>query len=210
MKSKSSPYNNHAIKNRRKTYHPSTEHQYNFRSRTATRVAQLISNNVTNFKNLAAQLLLDQHYCKQVLNHIFDVNGKRQSIDKLLRSDDAETKWCSALSNEWGQLSQRNDSGVEFTNIIQFISYDQVPKNRKVTYANYVCDHRPLKEEKWRVRLFIGRDKLRYEFDSDSPTTDLTKTKILLNSVISDVKDGACFLSIDFRDIFLHTPMENP
>ena len=40
--------------------------------------------------------------------------------------------------------------------------------------------------------------------------TDLFETKILLNSIISDTKSGARFLSIDLKYMFLHTPMDQP
>ena len=171
---------------------------------------QLVSSTGTNFKHLAAQFLKQQHYVAQMMNHIYDVNGKKQSLDKLLNGKDSETKWFPALSNEWGRLAQGNDSGVESTNTIEFISYSEVPADRKVTYVSFVCDHRPLKDEQWRIRLVVGGDKLEYEFDSGSPTTDLTETKVLINSVISDAKDGARFLSMDLKDMFLHTPMERP
>ena len=159
---------------------------------------------------MAANCLHQQLHYDQFLSHIYDVNGRRQSIDKLLKGSDAPTKWSPALSNEWGRLAQGNDNGVECTNTINFVSYNEVPRDRKVTYASFVCNHRPLKSEEWRIRLVVGGDKLEYEFDSGSPTTDLTKTKILLNSTISDAKDGARFLTLDLKDIFLHTPMERP
>ena len=56
----------------------------------------------------------------------------------------------------------------------------------------------------------VSGDKLEYEFDSGSPTTNLTETKILLNSTISDAKAGARFLTLDLKDMFLHTPMDRP
>ena len=52
----------------------------------------------------------------------------------------------------------------------------------KNTYVRFVCDHCPLKTEELRIRLVVGGDKLEYEFDSGSPTTGFTETKILLNS----------------------------
>ena len=125
------------------------------------------------------------------MNHIYDVNGKKQSLEKVINGKDSEIKWFPALSNEWGRLAQGNDKGVESTNTIKFISYSDVPADRKVTYASFVCDHRPLKDEQWRIRLVVGGDKLEYEFDSGSPTTDLTETKKLFNCVISDAKDMA-------------------
>ena len=80
----------------------------------------------------------------------------------------------------------------------------------KVTYASFVCNHRPLKDEKWRIRLVVGGDKLEFYSDSGSSATDLTETKLLLNSVISDATHGARFASMDLKDMFLHTTMKKP
>ena len=80
----------------------------------------------------------------------------------------------------------------------------------KVTYASFAYDHRPLKDEKLRIRLVVGGDKLPYEADSGSPATDLLEMKLLLNSVISDAHIGVRFLSMDLKDMLLHTPMYSP
>ena len=53
-----------------------------------------------------------------------------------------------------------------------------------------VCDYRPLKEEKYRVRLTIGGDKLEYDNETASPTANLIDTKNLVNSTISDAHQG--------------------
>ena len=115
-----------------------------------------------------------------------------------------------ALSNEWGRLAQGNYSGVESTDTIEFIPHTDVPQSKKVTYASFVCDHRPLKDEKWRIRLVVGGDKLPYDSDSGSPAQNLLEMKLLLNSVIFDANIGARFLSMDLKDMFLHTPMRSP
>ena len=85
---------------------------------------------------------------------------------------------------------------------MDFIFAHEVPQSSKVTYANFVCDYRPLKDEPWRVRLVVGGDKLEYEFDSGSPAASLLETKLLLNSVISDAKKRARFMSLDIQDFF--------
>ena len=120
------------------------------------------------------------------------------------------TRWFKALSNEWGRLSHGNDAGVEYTDTIEYIAHTEVPKNEKVTYASFVCDCRPLKDEQWRVRLVVGGDKLPYDSDSGSPTTDMIETKLLINSTISDADKGARFATLDLKDMFLHTKMDNP
>ena len=93
---------------------------------------------------------------------------------------------------------------------MEFISKHKIPSHKKVTYANFVCDHRPLKEEKYRVRMTIGGDKLEYQHETASPAASLIETKLLLNSVISNAKDGARFFTMDLKDFFLQTVMDDP
>ena len=90
-------------------------------------------------------VLLAQHLFKA--NHIYDDNGRRLSIDALLKGEHGETRWNPALSNEWGRLAQGNYNGVKSTDTIDFIPFTLVPKDKKTTYASFVCDHRPLKDE---------------------------------------------------------------
>ena len=51
-----------------------------------------------------------------------------------------------------------------------------------------VCDFRPLKEEKYRVQLTIGGDKLDYANKTALPTANLLDTNFLINSTISDAR----------------------
>ena len=115
-------FDDRAIKNKGSTYRPSTHHDYNLRNRKSSRqpifAAQHTTTNATNFKSMAENLLHQQLHYDQFLGRIYDVNGRRQSIDKLLKGSDAPTKWSPALSNEWGRLAQGNDNGVECTNTI--------------------------------------------------------------------------------------------
>ena len=60
---------------------------------------------------------------------------------------------------------------------MNFIPYNEVPQEKKVTYASFVYDHCSLKDEIWRIRLVVGGDKLEYKFDSGSTAIDLLKTK---------------------------------
>jgi hypothetical protein len=58
---------------------------------------------------------------------------------------------------------------VELTNI---------PKDRKITYGKIVCNFKPLKKEKERVRLTVGSDRLDYSGDVATSTADITILKI--------------------------------
>ena len=91
-----------------------------------------------------------------------------------------------------------------------FVHRNQIPTNKKVTDANFVCDHCPLKFEPWRVCLVVGGNKLHYRGDTSSPATNMIETKILFNSVISDASKGARFASMDLKDMFLKTIMQTP
>jgi hypothetical protein len=92
---------------------------------------------------------------------------------------------------------------------MEFIPFHHVPKNKKVVYANMVCDHRPHKTEKYRVRLTIGGDVLDYFGSTASPAASLIETKLILNSTISDSHLGARFCTIDIKDFFLQTIMND-
>ena len=76
-----------------------------------------------------------------------------------------------------------------------------------MTHENMVCNYRPLKEEKYRIRLTIGEDKLEYENETASPTANLIDTKNIVNGTISNLHKGACFMSTDIKDCFLMTPL---
>ena len=142
---------------------------------------------------------------RNTCNHIYSVTGKKQSIDALLKGDSKET-WTISLSNEWGRLAQGN-SRVKGTSTIRFIKKNAIPLGRDVTYATFVCDYKPLKKEKHRVRITVGGDRLTCMDDTGSPTANLVEIKLLLNSVISDAHLGARFVSIDLQNFFLATPM---
>ena len=116
--------------------------------------------------------------------------------------------WKKSTSNEFGRLTQGNINGIQAQNAMDFIPRSLVPDDRKVTYASFVCDYRPLKSDKYRVQLVVGGDKLTYADDAGSPAASLLETKLLVNSVIST--PGARFMSMDLKDHFLCTPMLNP
>ena len=106
----------------------------------------------------ASTRLLAQHLYEQnshhftnnscpMVNHIYDDNGKRLKIHDLMSDPKTTEVWTRAMSNELGRLAQSNKYGVKSTDTIQFIPRSEVPKNRDVTYANFILDFRPLKSE---------------------------------------------------------------
>jgi hypothetical protein len=112
------------------------------------------------------------------------------------------------MSNELGRLAHGNDHGVKHTDIIRFIKKTKMPKEKKVIYANFRADHRPFKPELFRIRCVVGGDKLEYHNDTSSLITYLLKTKLLINSTISDARRGAHFCSVDLTNFFLSSTMK--
>lgn len=143
------------------------------------------------------------------VNHIYDDSGRKLSLDALLKGDTKDI-WWKGLSNEIGRLAQGNDFGVTPNDCMEFIFHHEVPKDKKVTYENFVCDYRPTKSEPWRVRLVVGGDEIDYFADAGSPTTTTLETKILLNSTISDSFKGARFMTCDLKDFFLCSYIASP
>ena len=81
---------------------------------------------------------------------------------------------------------------------IFFIQPSVIPTHKKVTYVRLVVDIRPLKEEKYRVRITIGGDKLDFCGDTSSVVASLATVKLLLNSVVST--KGAKITTADIKD----------
>ena len=63
--------------------------------------------------------------------------------------------------NEFARLAQGHDD-VKGMDVIAFIARHQVPQGKRATYARYVVDYRPEKDEPWRLRITCGGDRLEY------------------------------------------------
>ena len=104
-------------------------------------VPQYYYNQGTNFLQYAVQHIQAlHHFSKPSVNHVYDDNGKKQSIDNLLKGKMKPT-WKIGLSNEIGRLAQGVGDRVAGTETIDFIHKSEVPANKKVTYANFICDY---------------------------------------------------------------------
>jgi hypothetical protein len=140
------------------------------------------------------------------MHHIYHPQtGAKQSYDRLKLSN--PSRWTAGMANEFGRLASgvgtRMPTG---TNTIFFIDKGEVPPGRTVTYANAICDHRPTKDDPWRVRLTVGGDKLDYPGDPGAPAASLLDSKFVINSTIST--PCANFFTTDVKDCFLNNPMD--
>ena len=68
-------------------------------------------------------------------------------------------QWNKSGINEFARLAQglRDTEGMD---VVSFIQWNQVPGEKKVTYARYVVDYRPEKDEPWRLCITCGGNRL--------------------------------------------------
>jgi hypothetical protein len=90
------------------------------------------------------------------------------------------------------------------TNTDFFIDLKSIPKDRKITYGKLVCNFKPNKNEKHRVRLTVGGDRLDYSGETAMPTVDIITFKILINSTFSTQE--AKMMMMDIKNYYLGTP----
>ena len=55
--------------------------------------------------------------------------------------------WWKSVANELGRLANIIGNQVRVTNTIKFIQKEELTQGFTVTYANFMCDYRPLKSE---------------------------------------------------------------
>ena len=91
---------------------------------------------------------------------------------------------------------------------IFFINPRKIPAHKKVNYGRLVVDIRPMKEEKCRIRITIGGNKLDFCGDASSVAATLATVKILLNSVV--YTKGAKLTTADIKDCFYASFLLDP
>jgi hypothetical protein len=101
----------------------------------------------------------------------------------LMKDPNLQPLWKRVFGNEVGCLFQGiND--IPGTDTCLFVELTNIPKDRKITHGKIVCDYKPHKKEKERVRLTVGGDRLDYSGDVAASTADIATFKILSNSTL--------------------------
>jgi hypothetical protein len=130
--------------------------------------------------------------------------GQSLEFRHLIKLDKYRDIWMKSFANELGRLAQ-GIRDIPGTDTIDFIPFSDVPKGEAVTYGRIVCMYRPQKDEPNRTRLTVGGNLLVCLYDVSAPTSDLTTSKLLFNSVIST--PGARFITFDLKNFYLKTPL---
>ena len=137
---------------------------------------------------------------------VFDSDtGKLLEYKQTIQNPKHQRVWTKSAANEFGRLA-KGIRDIKGTDTIFFVSKSQVLKHKKVIYARFVCEIRPMKQEQERTRITVGGDRLDYIGSTTTETADITTAKILFNSTIS--KPNAKFMGIDIKKIYLGTPMK--
>jgi hypothetical protein len=112
--------------------------------------------------------------------------------------------WTRGFGNKCGRLFQ-GIRDIPGTDTCFFIDLKNIPNDRKITYSKIVCDYKPHKKEKERVRLTVGGDILDYSGDVATSTANITTFKILINRTLST--EDAAMMMMDIKNYYLGTPL---
>jgi hypothetical protein len=142
-----------------------------------------------------------QHQANSVVHPI---TGKEMEYMALMKDPSLQPLWTRGFGNEVGRLFQ-GIRDIPGTDTCFFIKLTNIPKYRQITYGKIVCDYKPHKKEKERVRLTVGGDRLDYSGDVATSTADITTFKILINSTLSTA--DAAMMMMDIKNYYLGTPL---
>jgi hypothetical protein len=150
--------------------------------------------------------LVQNHWSQQNLDNavVHPVTGKEMEYSALMKDPHLQPLWTRGFGNECGRLSQ-GTRDIPGTDTCFFIELKSIPKDRKITYGKIVCDYKPHKKEKERVRLTVGGDRLDYSGDVATSTADITTFKILINSTLST--EDAAMTMMDIKNYYIGTPL---
>jgi hypothetical protein len=135
---------------------------------------------------------------------IHPVTGKEMEYSALIKDPRLQPLWTRGFGNECGRLFQ-GIRDIPGTDTCYFIELKNIPNDRKITYGKIVCDYKPHKKEKERIRLTIGGDRLDYSGDVATSAADITTFKTLINSTLST--EDAAMMTMDIKNYYLGTPL---
>jgi hypothetical protein len=99
-----------------------------------------------------------RHHANAVIH---PVTEKKMQYSALIKYLHLQPLWTRGFGNECGRLFQ-GIQDIPGTDTCFFIELKNILNYRKITNGKIVCDHKPHKKEKERVRLTIGGDRLDY------------------------------------------------
>jgi hypothetical protein len=155
--------------------------------------------------NIAVDLGTNHWYQQHFANAVVHpVTEKQMEYMALMKDPYLQPLWKRGFGNKTDRLFQ-GIRDIPGTDTCLFVELTNIPKDRKITYGKIVCDYKPHKKEKERVRITVGGYKLDYSGNVSTSTADITTFKIFINSTLS-TKDAAMMM-MDIQNYYLGTPL---
>ena len=132
----------------------------------------------------------DKHYVLSAGGRVWDkYRQKIASYTQLIKHTDEKIseRWLTGVENEFGRLFQGfTPNKVEGIDVLEWIPNMAVPVTKTVTYPRYTTATaiRPEKDEKYRVCIAAGGDRIPYVGDVSMYTASMETIKTHWNSVI--------------------------
>jgi hypothetical protein len=136
--------------------------------------------------------------------------GHLMEIQHLLVNPKYKELRGKSYTKELRHLAQGLPGVSKGTNTIFVICRKDIPHYRKgiVTYA-WVCVNDCLeKEDSNRTQVIVGSNLLHYPGNCGTLKVGMITVKLHLISIIST--KNACYCTIDLKDFYLNTPMDQP
>jgi hypothetical protein len=109
----------------------------------------------------------------------------------LMKDPSLRPLWKRGFGNEFQGIRDTPGTDTYF-----FFELKNIQKDRHITYGIIVCDYKPHKKEKERVRLTVGGDRVDYSGDVATSTVDIKTFKILINSTLSTAYSAMMMIDI--------------
>jgi hypothetical protein len=142
-----------------------------------------------------------RHHANTVIH---PVTGKEMEYSALMKDPRLQPLLTRGFGNECGSLFQ-GIRDIPGTDTCFVTTLKNIPEDRKITYGKIVCNYKQHKQEKERVRLTVGGDRLDYSGDVATSTVDITTFKLLINSTLST--EDAAMMMMDIKNYYIGTPL---
>jgi hypothetical protein len=130
--------------------------------------------------------------------------GKKIQYKDIMKHPTLGPQYKKGLGNELDRLCQ-GIRDIQGTNTCFFVELTRIPKDSNITYGKLLCDYKPNKAEKERVRLIVGDDRLDYTGDVAASTAEITTFKIIINSTL--YTEDAEMMMMDIKHYYVGTTL---
>jgi hypothetical protein len=187
-------------------------HLHNMRLISQKAIAQLLMTEQTNdMTHYTPSKLRDYRLPPQDFKHyampmIHAVTSKIISSYKRLMNDPATAEvWMMAFGKNFGGMSQGDNKMGQKRRNVMFVmlpsNVPNIPKDRVITYARVVINHRPPRADPNRIQITAGGNLINYPGKLTTQTADITMAKLLWNSMLSTPR--AKYITLDIKNFYL-------